>query len=93
MAALVGVPASFAGGLSTVLRSMCAVGSNPEGAVTLVGFVIALFLMAIPAALVAGVVCLLLKAVLDWDTDQTKEAFYIIGGILLAILLLFYLIF
>lgn len=63
---------------------------EPENAFSLLGFLIDLFLMCIPVAIVAGIVTLILKSVMDLDSEDAQATFFVIAAILLVICLLVY---
>lgn len=86
----IAVPTIHAGKWDGAARSVYAMAKNPEKTISVISFLIDLFLMCIPIAIVAGVVSLILKSVFDLDTENTAKAFGVIGGILLAICLLIY---
>ncbi len=46
--------------------------------------------MFIPAAIIGGIVTLILKSVFDLDKENTQKAFVLIAGVLLVIFLLVY---
>jgi len=83
------LPALYAGKWDFV-RNVFLIMRNPDKAFDLVGFLIDLFLMCIPIAIVAGIASIILKSVFDMDKEDTQNTFFIIGGILLAICLLVY---
>lgn len=84
------IPSVFAGGWSTAARGLYVASKEPEKAATFVGFLMALFLMCIPVAIVAGLVTMILRSVFDLNKDDTAQTFLTIGGILLAICLICY---
>lgn len=84
------LPVAYAGKWDTAARAVYLVSKEPEKAFSAVGFLIDLFLMCIPAAIVGGIVSIILKSVFNLDKEDTQKAFFITGGILLAILLLVY---
>ncbi|MDD6831595.1 MAG: hypothetical protein PUE80_00340 [bacterium] len=84
------VPTLFAGKWDGAYRAVAVVAQHPEEAISVVDFLISLFLMCIPISIIAGIVSLILKAVFDLDKDDTQTAFLVVGGILLAISLLIY---
>ena len=84
------VPTLFAGKWDAAYRAVAVVAQHPEEAISVVDFLISLFLMCIPISIIAGIVSLILKAVFDLDKDDTQTAFLVVGGILLAISLLIY---
>lgn len=89
---LVGTTASamYAGKWDSAARTIYVAAKEPEKALSFIGFLIDLFLMCIPVAIIAGIVSLILKSVFDLDKDDTAKSFCVIGGILLAICLLIY---
>ena len=65
---------------------------NPEQAFSILGFLIDLLLACIPIAIVAGIVSLIVKAVFDLDQDDTIKCFLVVGGFLLVVWFLLYII-
>lgn len=84
------LPLLYAGKWDSVARGAYLITKEPEKALDLVGFLIDLFLMCIPVAVIAGIVSIILKSVFDLDKEDTSNYFFIIGGILLVICLLVY---
>ncbi len=84
------LPVLYAGKWDSAARLVGSAIREPERALDLVGFLIDLFLMCIPVAIVAGIASIILKSVFDMDKEDTQKSFFIIGGILLAICLLVY---
>lgn len=83
-------PAMWAGKWDGVRMLAYQAGKHPEETMSVVGFLIDLFLMCIPVAIVAGVVSIILKSVMELSKEDTQSAFFGIGGVLLAISLLVY---
>lgn len=83
-------PVIYAGKWDTIGRAVYMAGNHPEETLSIGAFLIALFLMCIPSAIVGGVVSIILKSVFELDKEETQKAFLIVGGILLAIFLLMY---
>lgn len=83
-------PVTFAGKWDTAAKGIYLIGKNPDKALSVVGFLIDLFLMCIPVAILSGIVSMILKSVFDLDKEDTQKTFFLIGGILLGILLLLY---
>ncbi len=83
-------PAIFAGKWDTAARGVYEISKHPDEALTVVGFLIDLFLMFIPAAIIGGIVTLILKSVFDLDKENTQKTFVLIAGVLLVIFLLVY---
>lgn len=84
------VPVTYAGKWDSVAKGIYLIGKEPDKALSFVGFLIDLFLMCIPVVIVAGIVSIILKSVFDLDKEDTQNAFLLIGGALLVILLLVY---
>ena len=85
------IPAiSYAGKWDKAARGIYIIGKNPDKALSFIGILIDLFLLCIPVAIIAGIVSIILKSVFDLDKADTQKAFFLIGGILLAIILLVY---
>lgn len=85
-------PNILAGKWDTAARGLYLMSKEPEKAFSFIGFLIDLFLMCIPIAIVAGIVSIILKSVFNMDKEDTQKYFFVIGGILLAICLLIYFI-
>lgn len=83
-------PTMYASKWDTATRALYLATKEPEKALSFIGFLIDLFLMCIPVAIIAGIVSLILRSVFDLDKDDTAKSFCVIGGILLAICLLIY---
>ncbi len=84
------LPVLYAGKWDSAARGVYLISKNPDKALDFVGFLIDLFLICIPVAIVAGIVSIILKSVFDMDKEDTQKAFFVIGGILLAICMLVY---
>ena len=84
------LPTIFAGKWDTVAKGTYEIAKHPDEALSVIGFLIDLFLMIIPAAIIAGIVTLILKSVFELSKEDTPKVFLFIGGILLAIFLLVY---
>ena len=80
----------YAGKWDTVTRGVYVGLQNQDEVFSLVGFLIDLFLMCIPVAIVAGIVSLIIKSVFNLETDDTIGTFCVIGGVLLVISLIVY---
>lgn len=85
-------PTIVAGKWDSAARGVYMVTKEPEKALSFVGFLIDLFLMCIPIAIVAGIVSIILKSVFSLDKDDTIKSFFVVGGILLVICLIIYFI-
>lgn len=81
---------AFAGKWDFIAKAGYVASKHPDAAFSVMGFLIDLFLMCIPIAIVSGIVTLIIKAVFETDKDDTMQIFCVIGGILLAIWLLLY---
>lgn len=86
------IPSLFANGWNTAARGLYVATREPEKTASVVEFLMALFLMAIPVAIVAGIVTMILRSVFSLDKDETARTFLVIGGILLAICLICYVV-
>lgn len=80
----------FAGKWDTATKAIYIATKEPEKTFEFFGFIIDLFLMCIPIAIVAGVVSIILKSVFDLDKEDVQKSFFLIAGILLVISLLIY---
>ncbi len=81
---------TYAGKWDKAARGIYIIGKNPDKALSFIGFLIDLFLLCIPVAIIAGIVSIILKSVFGLDKADTQKVFFLIGGILLSIILLVY---
>ena len=63
---------------------------NREYTFSFLGFIIDLFIVCIPVAIISGIVAIILRSVFHLNEEDTMKCFLIIGGGLLAIWLFLY---
>lgn len=84
---------AFAGGISGVgkaARALYLITKNPDGAITVFGFLIDMLLACIPIAIISGITTLILKKVFNFNEDDSTSCFLVIGGFLLVVWALLY---